>query len=246
MFGKDQLNGFTINITNASANLVADALADKFENQYALKGSNKKGFRVYESQPCEAFGEARYDIYFTTSPVGKKNDQLTQATLVVTSGNMNSITFTNDPRTSRNIVMFLENLPNDVEAYKIKLRIAQLRTELANLKKERETLENDRMKANDKLAVSNEEAKKTTEQIQTLTAEIEKMQDEFNTSQDPALQEKISKAVKDKQTLQKTQSNTQKSLLNLNNDIVKLNNKLDTNAKETEARETELKQLEEK
>jgi len=245
LFGKDQINGFTINVDNAPANIVADALANKFETKYSLKGSNKKGFRVYESQPCSAFGDARYDIYFTTTTVGKKNNQSTQVILVVTNGNMNCITFSNDPRTSRNIVMFLENLPNDVEAYKTQLRIEQLKNELANLKKERENLEKNRAKANDKVASSNEEAKRTTDQIEKLTADIEKMQDEFNNSHDPALQEQISKAVKDKQTLQKTQSNIQKNLLNLNNEIVKLNSKLDTNAKETASREEELKKLQE-
>lgn len=244
MFGKDQLQGFTINVSNAPANIVADALADKFENQFSLKGSNKKGFRVYENQTCKAFGDAHYDIYFNTNTVGKKNSQYTQVTLVVTNGNLNSITFSNDPRTSRNIVMFLENLPNDVEAYKIKLRIEQLKNELANLKKERENLEKNRVKTNDKIATTSEEAKKTTDQIQKLTAEIEKMQDQFNTNQDPTLKEQIDKANKDKQALLKTQSSTQKTLLNLNDDIVKLNSKLDTNAKETANRETELKTLE--
>ena len=243
LFGKDQLKGFTINVNNAPTNIVSDALANKFESQYSLKGSNKKGFHVYEGQACSAFGDARYDIYFTTETIGKKKNQYTQVTLVVSNGNMNCITFANDPRTSRNIVMFLENLPNDVEAYKIKLRIEQLKGELTKLKKERETLEKDRVKTNDKIAKANEEAKMTTDQLQKLTADIERMQDEFNKTQDPILQEKIAKAVKDKQTLQKTQSNIQKNLVNLNNDIVKLNQKLETNAKETQARETELKQL---
>ncbi len=117
MFGKDQLTGFTVNIDNASPEIVAAAMANKFEKEFFMKGSFKKGFHVYESQPCAAFGEARYDTYFATAPVGKKKDQYTQVVLVVSTGNMNCITFANDPRTSRNIVTFLENFPADVEAY---------------------------------------------------------------------------------------------------------------------------------
>lgn len=246
LFGKDQLTGFTINVDNATANIVSDALANKFETQYSMKGSNKKGFRVYEGQPCSAFGDARYDVYFTTTTVGKKNNQYTQVTLVVSNGNLNCITFSSDPRTSRNIVTFLENLPNDVEAYKTQLRIEQLKNELANLKKERASIEKDRVKVNDKIANANDEIKKATDKIEKLSAEIEKLQDQFNKSQDANLKDQISKAVKDKQTLQKSQTNTQKNLLNLNNEIVKLNTKFETNVKNTEAKEAELKQLEEK
>ena len=126
MFGKDQLTGFTVNIDNASPEIVAAAMANKFEKEFFMKGSFKKGFHVYESQPCAAFGEARYDTYFATAPVGKKKDQYTQVVLVVSTGNMNCITFSNDPRTSRNIVSFLEGLKYDVEKYKTELRIKQL------------------------------------------------------------------------------------------------------------------------
>ena len=125
MFGKDQLTGFTVNIDNASPEIVAAAMANKFEKEFFMKGSFKKGFHVYESQPCAAFGEARYDTYFATAPVGKKKDQYTQVFLVVSTGNMNCITFSNDPRTSRNIVSFLEGLKYDVEKYKTELRMVK-------------------------------------------------------------------------------------------------------------------------
>ena len=198
LFGKDQLNGFTINVDNAPANIVSDALADLFETQYAMKGSNKKGFRVYESQACSAFGEARYDIYFTTTTVGKKNDQLTQVTLVVSNGNMNCVTFSNDPRTARNIVAFLENLPNDVEAYKTKMRIKQLEGELANLKKECESLTKNQGKINDNLKSTNDEIKRISEKIEQKTDEIQKLQDQYNNSQDQTVKEQIAAAVKEK------------------------------------------------
>jgi len=243
LFGKDQINGFTINVDNAPANIVSDALSDRFEKQYSLKGSNKKGFRVYENQPCSAFGESRYDIYFTTTTVGKKKNQYTQVTLVVSNGNMNCVTFSSDPRTARNIVMFLEELPHVVEAYKIELRKEQLKNELDNLRKERASIEKDRIKVNEKIANANDEVKRTTDQVDKLTADIEKMQDQFNKTHDEALKDQISKAVKDKQTLQKSQSNTQKNLLKLNSEIVKLNQKLENNGKEIETREAELKQL---
>lgn len=245
LFGKEQLTGFTINIDNATKDIVEGALADKFEKQFGMKSTSKKGFRVYENQNCSAFGDARYDIYFNTVTVGKKKNQATQLTLVVSTGNMNFITFANDPRTSRNIVAFLENLPNDVEAYKTLLRIKELEKELTTLKKERESLEKDKTKLNDKIAKANDDIKKTSDRIDKKSDEILKLQDEFNNNHDASVKDQISQAVKDKQSMQKTNTNTQKSLLKLNENIVKLNKKLETNAKSIEKCESELKTLKE-
>ena len=234
MFGKDQLTGFTVNIDNASPEIVAAAMANKFEKEFFMKGSFKKGFHVYEGQPCAAFGEARYDTYFATAPVGKKKDQYTQVVLVVSTGNMNCITFSNDPRTSRNIVSFLEGLKYDVEKYK---------TELANLKKDRESLKKNQDKVNEKLNMTNDEIKKLSNRIEDKTSEIEKMQDQYNQSHDAALKEQIAAAVKEKQTMQKSHSSKQKSLLSMNDELYKINSKLEANAKATEEKEAELKRL---
>lgn len=243
LFGKDQLQGFTINIDNYSMAIVDGAMADLFENQYKLKGSKKKGYHVYENQPCSAFGEARYDIYYTTAEVGKKNNKTVQLTLVVSTGNMNCITFANDPRTSRNIVGFLERFPVVTEAYNTKLRIESLESELAKLNKERENLLKDRAKVEDKIATTNDNLKQTTENLDKINSRMAELQEEFNKSQDPKLAEELDQASKEKQTLQKTQTNSQKSLLNLNNDLVKINAKLEKNAQDIEKAENELKTL---
>jgi len=243
LYGKEQLTGFTINIDNATKDIVEGALADKFENQFGMKGSKKKGFRVYENQSCTTFGDARYDIYFNAETVGKKKSQTVQLTLVVSTGNMNFISFSSDPRTSRNIVSFLEGVPSDVEAYKTKLRINELEQQLKNLKKERESLEKEKTKTNDRIAKTNDEIKKTADRIEKKTDEIERLQEQFNKNLDPTVSEQISQAVKDKQSMQKNHTNAQKSLLKLNNSIVKLNNKLDENAKAIEKCENELKSL---
>lgn len=243
MFGKDQLQGFTINIDNVPTKIVDDAIEYKFESQYGLKGSNKKGFHVYENQKCNAFGEARYDIYFTTSEVGKRNNKSTQVTLVVSTGNMNCITFSNDPRTSRSITLFMEGLPKDVEAYQIKLRIESLKNDLANLEKERQGLEKDKQKVLDKLEATNGEIKKLSEEIDKKTAEFQDLQDQYNQTHEDALTQQISANVKEKQSLQKTYTNLQKSLLGLNNDLSKINAKLETNAKTTAEKQAELDKL---
>ena len=209
MFGKDQLTGFTVNIDNASPEIVAAAMVNKFEKEFFMKGSFKKGFHVYEGQPCAAFGEARYDTYFATAPVGKKKDQYTQVVLVVSTGNMNCITFSTDPRTSRNIVSFLEELQYDVEVYKTDMRIEQLKNEIAALEKERQSIEKDQAKVKDKITATNDEMKKNADLVEKKTNEITRLQERYASSHDASLKEQISTIAKEKQTLLKTQAKLQ-------------------------------------
>ena len=219
LYGKEQIKGFTINIYDNSPEIVEGALVDKFETQYKLKGSKKKGYHVYENQSCDAFGDARYDIYFTTTEVGKKKDKTTQVVLVVSTGNLNCITFSNDPRSSRNIVAFLENLNKDIEAYKIKLRIEELRNNLNNLNKDRQSMLKDQTKLQEKRNVTDEEVKRLTEQIEQ-TSNVE-----------------------EKESLQKNLKSAQKSLQSLDEKLYKLGVKLETNQKDTDSAQKELDSL---
>ena len=219
LYGKEQIKGFTINIYDNSPEIVAGALADKFETQYKLKGSKKKGYQVYENQTCDAFGDARYDIYFTTAEVGKKKDKTTQVILVVSTGNLNCVTFSNDPRTSRNIVVFLENLPKDIESYKIKLRIEELRNNLNSLNKERQSLLKEQTKLQEKRNTTDEEIKRLTSQLEQTTN------------------------VDEKQSLQKSLQSSEKSLLSLNEKLYKINVKLETHKKNIDSAQNELDSL---
>lgn len=243
LYGKDQLQGFTINVDNYSLDLVDDAMADLFETQYKLKGSKKKGYHVYENQSCFVFGEARYDIYFTTSEVGKKKDKKVQVTLVVSTGNMNCITFSNDPRTSRNIVSFLEKFPSEVAAYDIKLRIQNLENELSKLNKERDLLLKNRSKVEDKIVANNNELTAIGEKLDQASNELVSLQEQFNSNYDPAVKEQIDQTAKEKQNLQKSYNNSQKSLFNLNDELVKINTKLEKVEQDIVDTENELKKL---
>ena len=243
LYGKDQLTGFTTNIEKTPVEIVENTLVNKFEGKLNLKGSKKKGFHVYENQTCPTFGEARYDIYFTTLEVGKKKNKGTQVILVVSTGNMNCITFSTDPRTSRNIVSFLEELQYDVEVYKTDMRIEQLKDEIAALEKERQSIEKDQAKVKDKITATNDEMKKNADLVEKKTNEITRLQERYASSHDAALKEQISTIAKEKQTLLKTQAKLQKSLLGMNDELYKLTNKLDANAKAIEEKTAELKKL---
>lgn len=243
LFGKDQLQGFTINVNNYPLAVVDGAMCNIFENQYKLKGSKKKGYHVYENQQCSAFGDARYDLYFTTTEIGKKNNKAVQVTLVVSTGNMNCVTFANDPRTSRNIVSFLEKFDKEVERYDITLRIQDLENKLTKLRKERDGLLSDSAKLVDKIANTNDELKQLSDRLERVTAEVATMQEEFNNTLDAGLKAQLDEKVKEKQTLQKNQASKQKNLTNLNENLIKVNAKLRNNATEIETAEKDLKAL---
>ena len=243
MFGKDQLTGFTTNITQATSDIVEQTLVNKFEKDFLLKGSKKKGYYVYLNQPCPAFGDARYDLYFTTAEVGKKKNKATQVTLVVSTGNQNCISFSNDPRTSRNIVSFLESLSNDVEAYKKVLRINELKESVESLEKELASLEKDQEKNQEKVNKTNEEMQLNVAQVEAKTAEIAKLQENYNQTHNAAIKDQISKAAKEKQTLQKSQSSMQKSLLKLNESLHKNDKKREELLKLIEQKKAEIQQL---
>lgn len=243
LYGKEQLTGFTTTIEKTPVDIVENALVNKFENKLNLKGSKKKGYHVYENQNCSTFGEARYDIYFTTAEVGKKKNRSAQVILVVSTGNMNCITFGNDPRTSRNIVTFLEELQYDVEAFRTDLRIEELKNEIAALEKELQSLEKDQLKVKDKITATNDEMKKNADMVEKKTNEITRLQERYASSHDAALKEQISALAKEKKSLQKSQDGLQKNLLGLNDDLYKITNKIEATNKAIEERQAELKKL---
>lgn len=243
LFGKDQLTGFTTNISQATPEIVEQALANKFEKDFSLKGSKKKGYYVYMNQAIPVFGEARYDLYFTTTEIGKKKNKSTQVTLVVSTGNQNCISFSSDPRTSRNIVSFLETLPNDVDAYKKNLRINELKESIASLEKDKASLEKDQEKVKAKVSKTNEEMQANVAKVEAKTTEIAKLQENYNETHNPTVKDQISKAAKEKQTLQKSQSSMQKSLLKLNENLHKNDIKRDEIIKLIEEKKAELQKI---
>lgn len=243
LFGKDQLTGFSTNISQATPEIVEQTLANKFEKDFLLKGSKKKGYYVYMNQPCPAFGDARYDVYFNTTEVGKKKNKSTQVTLVVSTGNQNCISFSNDPRTSRNIVSFLEALSSDVEAYKKTLRINELKETIASLEKDKVSLEKDQEKVQEKVNKTNEEMQANVATVEAKAAEIAKLQENYSETHNPTVKEQISKAAKEKQSLQKSQSSMQKSLLKMNENLHKNDKKRDEIIKLIEEKRAELQKI---
>ena len=80
-------------------------------------------------------------------------------------------------------------------------------------------------------------------QVEAKTAEISKLQENYTETHNPAIKEQISKAAKEKQTLQKSQSSLQKSLLKLNESLHKNDSKLEELVKKLEQKRAELQRI---
>ena len=80
-------------------------------------------------------------------------------------------------------------------------------------------------------------------QVEAKTIEISKLQENYTQTHNATVKDQISKAAKEKQTLQKSQSSMQKTLLKLNDDLHKNDKKRDEILKLIEQKEAELQQL---
>ena len=95
----------------------------------------------------------------------------------------------------------------------------------------------------DKINKTNEDMQVNIAQVDAKTAEISKLQENYNQTHNPTIKEQISKAAKEKQTLQKSQSNMQKSLLKMNENLHKNDKKQDEIVKLIEEKKAELQKL---
>ena len=178
--GKQQLSGYLIDIPGADMKTVEAAFRDKLEKQYNLKASSESGFRAYLNQPFNPFGSANYDLYFKVGEHGKKKNKVSQISLIVCSGNLNTITSQNDPTTADYVKVFLRDFVSYVQEYVAKQNLNELENQMAKLVKEKKSLDKDQEKINKQIQKLNKDleknAKKTIEQeekIKDLQKEID-------------------------------------------------------------------------
>lgn len=179
-FGKQQTNGYLVNVPNASIELVDAAFKEKLEKQYALKSSKENGFRAYINQNMSAFGSANYDIYYKVGEFGKKKHKTTQLTLIVSSGNMNAITSSNNAEVAENIKKFLAEFVNYVDEYSVQQEINSLMDKLTKLNNEKAGLEKDDAKIDKQIEKLNKEKATIQKNLEQKNTDIKKLEDEIN------------------------------------------------------------------
>ncbi|MCQ2275794.1 MAG: hypothetical protein MJZ87_02420 [Bacteroidales bacterium] len=178
-FGKQQLAGYLIDVPNADVKTVEAAFRDKLEKQYNLKASKESGFRAYLNQPFSPFGKENYDIYFTVGEYGKKKNRTTQLSLIVCSGNKNTITSQNNPETADYVKVFLRDFVNYVNEYALQQKAKSLEDQISKLTKEKKDLTKEQEKINKQIEKLNKELEKNKKDITNKESEIEQVESEL-------------------------------------------------------------------
>ncbi|MBQ4441628.1 MAG: hypothetical protein II899_05945 [Bacteroidales bacterium] len=180
--GKQQLSGYLLDIPGADMKTVEAAFRDKLEKQYNLKASSESGFRAYLNQPFQPFGSANYDLYFNVSEHGKKKNKVSQISLIVCSGNMNTITSQNDPTTADYVKVFLRDFVSYVQEYVAKQNLNELENQMAKLVKEKNSLEKDQTKINKQIQKLNKDLEKNAQKTVEKEEKIKDLQKEIDSA----------------------------------------------------------------
>lgn len=178
-FNKSQYPGYLLNMKNASVELVESTMRNILENEYNLKASKEGGFRAYLNQQFAPFGSENYDTYFNVAEFGKKKNKTTQLSMIVCTGNMNTITSANNPDADNAIRYFLKSFAPKVSAYETQQQANALKEQLAKLESTRKSLVKEQDKTNKQIEKLNESLKKINEKIKETDAAIEKVQKEL-------------------------------------------------------------------
>ncbi len=199
-FNKTQVSGYLANINGYSMDVVDLALRTRLEKDLNLKGSKEGNFRAYINQPCSVFGPDKYDIYYKVSEFGKKKNKTTQVNFIISSGNMNTITSSNNPNVAYRVKAFLNDFLASVPSFAISQEIDALEAELAKLKKEKASLDNEVAKENKNIEKSNKQIDKINKKIEKSNKKIEKTGEKINkkVKEIDAVEAKIQEAKKQK------------------------------------------------
>jgi hypothetical protein len=111
-----------INEFSYPENTVSKAIRDKMEKA-GFKGKDSKGYTMYKNVSLPELGAAMYDVYFKVDRKSKKEKDMSEVTMLVSTGNENYITEANDAQTISNAKSFLNNLIPNVQAFDLEQQI---------------------------------------------------------------------------------------------------------------------------
>jgi len=140
---KVNVPGVSITIAGYDADYIQNALLFRLEKVAGLKGSNSKGFRYYPAQLFNDFGPIKYDIYISIDK-GTKQAKFVTINLLVSKGNENFATPSDDPELTEKMKDFLTYFANEyLKEYEKSQKIDQLTKSVNTLEKECNTLTSD-------------------------------------------------------------------------------------------------------
>ncbi len=140
-FSKDGAKPSVTNDYIYSEKTVTKAIDDKFEKM-GYKGKDNKGFTVYRGVNLPALSGGPYDLYFKVDRNGKRSDENATVYMLMSKGNEQFISETDDNRLVNEAKTYLDSLTNDIVAYDLEQQISKEEDELKKAEKKYENLMN--------------------------------------------------------------------------------------------------------
>jgi len=177
---KVKVPGVSITISGYEVDYIQQALAFRFEKAAGLKGSNSKGFRVYEAQVFEDFGSLKYDIY-TSIDKGTKQAPIPTLNLLVSKGNENFASPKDDAELVQKMKDFLNYFANEyLKEYGKLQKIDQLTKDIGALEKDHSSLESEIGKLKKEMTNLENKIKEKEEEFAKKQAELDRNRSELD------------------------------------------------------------------
>ena len=113
---KDAQKPAVVNDFSYQENIVSKAIQDKMQ-KLGYKGKDSKGFTMYKNATISELGSGLFDVYFKVDRKSRKEKDVTTVTMLLSKGNENFITDTDDAQLINNAKSFLDNLIPNVQAF---------------------------------------------------------------------------------------------------------------------------------
>ena len=177
-YNKNSVPGVSIAIAGYEFDFIQSALINRLEKVGKLKGSNSKGFRVYESQNFPEFGNLSYTI-FTQTIKGTKKSPAVTLNILVSTGNNNFVSPASDPELTQKMKDFLTDFVVFLKEYDKKLKIETLTSSIAKFEKEYTTLTADKDKLQKEISNLEKRLKDKENEISSKESELQKAKTEL-------------------------------------------------------------------
>lgn len=138
-FSKDGDKPAVTNDYIYSEKTVTKAIEDKF-GKMGYKGKDNKGFTVYRGVSLPALSGGPYDLYFKVDRNGKRSDENATVYMLISKGNEQFISETDDNRLMNDAKTYLDSLTSDIAAYDLEQQISKEEDELKKAEKKYENL----------------------------------------------------------------------------------------------------------
>ncbi len=140
-FNKEGDKPAVINDYSFSEKTVTKAIDDKFEKM-GYKGKDNRSFTVYRGVNLPGLSGGPYDLYFKTDRNGKRSDESATVNMLISKGNEQFISESDDAGVFSDAKIFLDSLTTDIAAYDLEQQIAKEESELKKAEKKYENLIN--------------------------------------------------------------------------------------------------------